>query len=157
MSVYTSNQMVTFHLVFTVMFWLLWVWIYIPRKCRETVLHYTKNTGYFICSLVTGVGKLAISYPRKYGESAVQCLWKWSNHLLLYPVERGETFIQYLWWLWGRMVSGKLIMQFMKKIYEKLRQLTGVLWWRICAPDIVTLNSVWPLIKVVSVLNSTLL
>ena len=154
MSVHTSNQMVTFHLVFNVMFWLLWVWIYIPRKCWETVLHYTWTIGYFTSCLLTSAGKLTISYPRKCGESAIQCLRKWSNHLLLYPVECGETFIQYSHWLWryvDRTFNGGLMIQFTKKILEKLKQIASALWRRTRAPVIVML------IKVVSVLYDALL
>ena len=154
MSVHTSNQMVTFHLVLNVMFWLLWVWIYIPRKCGETVLHYTRNTGYFVSCLLASAGKLTISCPRKCWESAIQCLRKWSNHLLLYPVECGETVIQYSHWLWryvDRMFNGGLMIQFTKKILEKLKQIASALWWGILALVIVTL------IKVVSVFYDTLL
>ena len=148
--------MTNFHSVINVLFWSLWVWIYIPRKCTETVLHYVRNIGYFISYLVAITTKLIITYPRKCGETAMQSVCKWSNCLLQYPV---ETLRQCSWWRGrhlGRIFSGKLIVQFTETIREKFKQLLSALWWRIHALVIVTLNSVWTLIKVVLVLQDTL-
>ena len=136
--------------------WSIWIWIYIPRKCVETLLHYVRNIGYFISYLVATTVELTISYPRKCGETAVQSLCKWSNCLLRYPV---ETFTQFSWWLCrhlGRIFSGELIIQFTETIHEEFKQFVSTLCWRIHALVIVTLSSVWTLIKVVSVPHNSL-
>ena len=143
--------MANFHSVINMLFWSVWIWIYIPRKCVETVLHYVRNIGYFISYLVATTVKLTISYPRKCGET----LCNWSNYPLRYPV---ETFIQCSWWLCrhlGRIFSGELIIQFTETIHEEFKQLASTLCWRIRALVIVTLSSVWTLIKVVSVLHNS--
>ena len=121
---------------------LLWVWIYIPRKFGELILHCVINSI-----------KFTISPPLKCGELVIQWQKRWIHtYCVVYPLECGETIVHYMYLSRTTVVyvlSGDLVVQYCAtRIHEIWRHVSRPLWWWAEIFYNVTVIFLWILIKV---------